>query len=60
MRISAILDHIEGVRAQKRPKKEYFVDAESVLKTLEIFNLATTDAMLMKLTTITYLHKSVN
>ena len=60
MRISAILDHIEGVRAQKRPKKEYFVDAESVRKTLEIFNLATTDAMLMKLTTITYLHKSVN
>ena len=47
MRISAILDHIEGVRAQKRPKKEYFVDAESVRKTLEIFNLATTDAMLM-------------
>ena len=60
LRISAILDHIGGVRAQKPPKKGYFVDAESVRKTLEIFNLTTTNAILMKLTTIMYLHESVN
>ena len=60
LRISAISDHIGGVRAQKPPKKGYFVDAESVRKTLEIFNLTTTNAILMKLTTIMYLHESVN
>ena len=61
MRISAILDHIGGVRAQKPPKKGYFVDAESVRKTLEIVNLTTTaNAILMKLTRIMYLHESVN
>ena len=38
----------------------YFVDAEAVRKTLDIFNLATTIAILMKLTTIMYLHESVN
>ena len=59
VRISAILDHIGGLRAQKTPKKSYFVDAESVCKTLEIFNFPT-NAILMKLTTIIYLHKSVN
>ena len=47
VRISAILDHIGGVRVQKSPKKGYFVDAESVRKTLEIFNLTTTNAILM-------------
>ena len=36
------------------------MDAESVRKTLEIFNLTTTNATLMKLTTIMYLHESVN
>ena len=56
MRISAILDHTGGVRAQKPPKKDYFVNAESVRKTLEIFNLTTIDAILMKLTTIMDLH----
>ena len=60
VRISAILDHLEEVRAQKPPKKGYFVDAELVLKMLEIFNLTTTNAILMKLTTIMYLHDSVN
>ena len=61
LRISAILDHIGGVRAQKPPKKGYFVDAESVRKTLEIVNLTTTaNAILMKLTRIMYLHESVN
>ena len=60
MRISAILDHIGGVKAQKQPKKGYFVNAESVRKILEIFNVTTTDAIPMKLTTIMYLHESVN
>ena len=36
------------------------MDAETVRKTLEIFNLTTTNAILMKLTTIMYLHESVN
>ena len=36
----------------------HFVDAESVRKTLKIFNLPTTNAILMKLTTIKYLHKT--
>ena len=58
--ISAILDHIGEVSAQKPPKKGYFVDAESVRRTLEIFNLTTTKAILMKLTTIMSLHESVN
>ena len=49
-----------GVRAQKPPKKDYFVDADSVRKTLEIFNSTTTNALLMKLTTSMYLHESVN
>ena len=60
VRISELLDHTGGVRTQKPPKKGYFVDAESVRKTLEIFNLTTTNAILMKLTTIMYLHESVN
>ena len=60
MRISAILDHIGGARAQKPPEKDYFVVGESVGKILEIFNLTTTDAVRMNLTTIMYLHESVN
>ena len=60
VRISAIFDHIGRVRAQKPPKKGYFVDVELVRKTLEILNLTTTNAILMKLTTIVYLHESVN
>ena len=39
VRISAILNHIGGVRAQKPSKKGYFEDADSVRKTLKIFNL---------------------
>ena len=58
--ILAILDHIGGDRAQKSPKMGYFVDAEAVRKTLDIFNLATAIAILMKLTTIIYLQESVN
>ena len=60
MRISAILAIFAGVRVQKPPKKGHFVDAESVSKTLKTFNLTTTNAIRMKLTTIVYLHESVN
>ena len=60
VRISAVLDHIGGVRAQKPPKKDYFKDAESVPKTYKIFNLTTQNAIPMKLTTIMYLHESVH
>ena len=60
VRISAILDYIWGSKGQKPPKKGYFINAKSVRKTLETFNLTTTYAILMKLTTIMYLHDSVN
>ena len=61
VRISVILDpYFGGVRVQKLPKKGHLVNAESVRKTLKNFNLAATNAILMKLTTIMYLHKSVN
>ena len=36
----------------KLPQRGHFVDAENVRKTLKIFNLATTNAIMMKLTTI--------
>ena len=36
------------------------MDAESVCKALKVFNLTATKAILMKLTTIIYLHESVN
>ena len=48
------------VRAQKPPKKDHFTNAESVRKTLKTFNFTTTNAILMKLTTIIYLHEGVN
>ena len=61
LRLSAVLDHVGGVRAQKPLKKVYFVDAELVWKTVEIFNLTTSkNVILIKLTTIMYLHESVN
>ena len=36
------------------------MDVESVRKTMKTFNLTTTNAILMKHTTIMYLHESVN
>ena len=60
MRILAILDHIGRVKTQKTSNKGYFLDAESVSETFEIFNLTTTNVILMKLNTIMYLHESVN
>ena len=59
VRILAILDYIWGSQdpniSQKGP-----LGAESVSKTLKIFNLTTASAILMKLTTIMYLLQSVN
>ena len=60
VRISAILDHTRGVRAPKPPKNGYFVDEESVRKNYGIFNLAATSAILITLSTIMYLHESIN
>ena len=48
-----------GLRAKKPLKMGHFMDAESRLKALKIFNLTTTNAILMKLTTIMYLHEIV-
>ena len=53
VRILVILNpYFRGVWAQKLPKKDHFVDAETVRKTLKNSNLATANAILMKLTTI--------
>ena len=54
------MDHLGGVRTEKPLKNGYFVDAELVRKTLEIFNLTTANAILMKRTTIMYLNEIVN
>ena len=47
-----LVPYFEGVRAQKLPIKGHFVDAELVRKILKIFNLATANAILIKLTVI--------
>ena len=60
VKILSILKPIGGVRAQKPTKKGYFVDAKSVRKTLEVFNLAIENTVLMELTTIMFLHESIN
>ena len=49
-----------GERAQKPPKRGHFMDAASPRKHLKIYNLTTTNATLMKLTTIMYLYKTFN
>ena len=45
------------VRAQKPPKMGNFMDAETIQKFLKIYNFATTNAFLMKVTTNVYLKK---
>ena len=52
MRISPKLDHIWASKGPKISKKGYFMDAELVSKTLKIYNLTVTNAILMKLITI--------
>ena len=51
------IKHIWGIKGKKTPKKGHFMDAESVRKTLKIYNLTTKNAILIKLTRILYLHK---
>ena len=58
VRISAILDHIWESKGRKTFEKGYFMDAESVCKTLK--TLTTLNDILIKLTKIMYLHESVN
>ena len=61
VKISANWSHISaGERAQKLPKRVYFMDAASPRKYLKIYNLTTTNAALMKLAIIMYLHKTFN
>ena len=60
LRISETLDHNRGSKGPENSQEGYFMDAETVRKTLKTFNLTTTNAILMKLTTIMYLHESVN
>ena len=55
--ILANLDHFLGSKGPKPPKKSHFMDADLVRKTLKTFNLATTNAILMKLTTIVHLYQ---
>ena len=45
---------------QKKKKSGHFMDAASPRKHLKIYNLTATNATLMKLTTIMYLHKIFN
>ena len=59
VKISAKSDRIWGSKdpktTQKPPKKGYVIDAESIHKALKI-----TNAILVKLTTVVYLHKAFN
>ena len=58
--ISVKLTIFGGARSQKPARKGRFEDAELVRKNLKIFNLTTTNTIMMKLTKIMYLHESVN
>ena len=55
-----MLGHIWGSKGPKSSQRELFMDAESIRKTLKIFNLTTKTATLMKFTAIMYLDESVN
>ena len=44
------------VRTQKPPKRGHFMNAKLVSKMFKIFNLTTTNVIVMKLTTIMYLY----
>ena len=59
VRISTILGYILGRKGPNPPKKSHFMNAESTRKT-QFFNLTITNAILMKLTMVMYLPKSVN
>ena len=49
-----------GERAQKHPKMGHFMDAAPPRNNLKFYNLGTTNAIKMKLTTIMYLHETFN
>ena len=63
--IAANWSHICGRKGPETPpppppKRGHFMDAASPRKHLKIYNLTATNATLMKLTTIMYLHKAFN
>ena len=60
VKISANSSHIYGRKGPETFKRGDFMDAVSPRKHLEMYNLTTTNATLMKLTTIMYLHKTFN
>ena len=49
-----------GERAQKPPKRGYFMDAAVPRKHLKVYNLTTTNAPLIQLNIIMCLHKAFN
>ena len=50
----------EGEKVQKSPESSHLMDAVSPRKHLKLYNLTTTNAALMNLTAIMYLHKVFN
>ena len=60
VRILAILHHFGDSKGPITSHKGHFMVDESLCKTLKTFDLTTTNAILMKLTKIIYLHESVN
>ena len=60
VRILTILNHIWGSKSPKTSQKCHFMDAESVRKTLKTFNLTSTNAIMMKLSTTMCLQGGIN
>ena len=65
--ISANSSHVCGGKGPEtlpppptHPQRDHFMDATSLQKHLKIYNLTTTNATLMKLITIIYLHRTFN
>ena len=61
VKISGIPDNFwgsKGLNPPPPPQEGHFMDAESVRKILKIYNFTTTNAILMKLTKVMYLHKT--
>ena len=57
VKISTRLNNIWESKAQKPPKRNHSMDAESIRKTLKIFNFTNSNAILMKITADMYLNK---
>ena len=60
VKISSKLDHLWWMKGLRKPQKGHFMGAEWVPKTWKVFNLTTTNTILMKLTKIFYLHSTFN